>query len=100
MRGDELGELAAQALARRLHHVALGAAAVGHHAIRFEMRFDLREQRTGLLDRYRQQDEVGFVRRRAWVVGDLVDHAQLERTLEIGAAASDAGHAWSRRRLP
>ena len=90
MGGNEAGEAPGQMAPRVGDDVALGAAGVGHHRLRREMRRDPAHDGGHLPDRRREQHEIGALDRERGIARRLVDHAQLERGGEVRARAPDA----------
>ena len=85
--------------ARRLDHILLGAAGVGHYRMRRQRRRDTRENAGHLSDRRPDQHQIGAGNGMRNIGLGLVDHAQTQRILQILAAAADTDHLPDHTRL-
>ena len=71
------------------HHVALGAAAVGHDHLRLQVRRNRRHDRAHLPDRRRDQDKIRAPNGAPGIRLHLVDHAKTPSSIEVAPRAPD-----------
>jgi hypothetical protein len=88
MRRHELWQRLAECGACIGDHVALGAAGIGDDGTGRDARADLRHDLGQLPYRHRQQDQIAFGDLIP-AATDLVDHAHLARSVQIGARAAE-----------
>ena len=79
VRRNELGDPFAEGGARHGNDVGLGAAAIGHHRFRPQIRRNARHDLRHLTDRRRDQHQVGISDFLPGVGADAVDDAKIER---------------------
>ena len=98
MTGHELAKLVAQGRTRRGFHVGLGAAAVGDHGLRFQVRSECGQYRWHLSDRHAEQDQIGARQGIGPIAADPVDQPELQGFLQGAAVAPHADHFADRTR--